>query len=155
MADITRRRTGEFLRIVFQLLWDKPDGVPAKEILEAIPKAIKLTDYENGFYPSTPNSPRFEKIVRFATIDLVKAGWLVKNKGRWYLTEEGRLSYKKFADPEDFGGFLPVALGPARATRPGPRAPRAEATARSLTRCNSAAAAATSWAARSGWPSAG
>jgi restriction system protein len=102
MADITRRRTGEFLRILFDLLWNKPDGLPANEILDEIPKAIKLSDYESGFFTSTPNSPRYEKIVRFATIDLVKAGWLVKNKGRWYLTEEGRLAYKKYSDPEDF-----------------------------------------------------
>ena len=102
MADITRRRTGEFLRIVFDLLWNKPEGLPAKEILDAIPNSIKLSEYEKGFFPSTPNSPRFEKIVRFATIDLVKAGWLVKGKGRWYLTEEGHQAYKKYTDPEDF-----------------------------------------------------
>jgi restriction system protein len=102
MADISRRRTGEFLRVVFDLLWEKPEGLPAKEVLDAIPGTLKLTDYENGFYPSTPNSPRFEKIIRFATIDLVKAGWLVKNKGRWFITEEGRQAYKKFKDPEDF-----------------------------------------------------
>lgn len=102
MADITRRRTGEFLRHVFEQLWDKPEGLPAKDILDAIPKSIKLTEYESGYYPSTPNSPRFEKIVRFATIDLVHAGWLVKSKGRWYLTEEGRQAYKKYSDPEDF-----------------------------------------------------
>jgi len=102
MADITRRRTGEFLRHVFEQLWDKPEGLPAKDILDAIPKSIKLTEYESGYYPSTPNSLRFEKIVRFATIDLVHAGWLVKSKGRWYLTEEGRQAYKKYSDPEDF-----------------------------------------------------
>lgn len=102
MADITRKRTGEFLRIVFNLLWDKPDGLPAKEILDAIPTTIKLTDYESGYYASTPNSPRFEKIIRFASIDLVKSGWMVKNKGRWYLTDEGRQAYKKYTDPEDF-----------------------------------------------------
>jgi len=76
--------------------------LPAKEILDSIPSSIHLTDYEKGFYPSTPNSPRFEKIVRFATIDLVKAGWLVKNKGRWYITEEGRQAYNKYKDPEIF-----------------------------------------------------
>lgn len=102
MADITRRRTGEFLRIVFELLRDKFDGLPAKDILDAIPQSIKLTEYESGYYPSTPNSPRFEKIVRFATIDLVKAGWLVKSKGRWFITEEGWQAYKKYTDPEDF-----------------------------------------------------
>lgn len=102
MADITRRRTGEFLRSVFDLLMDKPDGLPAKEVLEHIAKTMPLTEYESGFYASTPNSPRFEKIIRFATIDLVKAGWLVKSKGRWFVTDEGRKAYQKFKDPESF-----------------------------------------------------
>ncbi len=102
MADITRRRTGEFLCIVFNLLLDKPEGLSAKEILDTIPLNITLTDFEKGYYPSTPNSPRFEKNVRFATIDLVKAGWMVKNKGRWYITDEGQSAYKKYKDPEVF-----------------------------------------------------
>jgi len=102
MAEITRRRTGEFLRIVYELLSDKPEGLPAKEILDTIPKSTQLTEYESGYYASTPNSPRYEKIIRFATIDLVKAGWLVKSKGRWFITEEGRQAYHRYKDPEEF-----------------------------------------------------
>ena len=71
MADITRKRTGQFLRIIFELLLDKPDGLPAKEVLAEVPKSIPLTEYESGYYPSAPNSQRFVQIVRFATIDLV------------------------------------------------------------------------------------
>src|SRR5260370_33106468 len=41
-------------------------------------------------------------MARFATIGPVKAGWLVKNKGRWYLTEEGRKAYNQITDPEKF-----------------------------------------------------
>jgi restriction system protein len=102
MADITRKRTGQFLQIIFKLLLDKPDGLPAKEVLAEVPKSISLSEYESGYYPSAPNSPRFEKIVRFATIDLVKAGWMVKSKGRWYITQEGKQAYHKYPDPEDF-----------------------------------------------------
>jgi len=102
MPEITRQRTGQFLRVVFKLLMDKPDGLPAKDILAELPKAIPLTEYESGYYPSSLNAQRYEKIVRFATIDLVKAGWLVKNKGRWFITEEGKVAYKKFSDPEEF-----------------------------------------------------
>jgi restriction system protein len=103
MTNITRKmRTGQFMRIVLQLLLDKPEGLPAKEVLSAIPDRITLTDFEKGYYSSTPNSPRFEKIVRFATIGLVKAGWLVKSQGRWFATEEGKEAYSKYANPESF-----------------------------------------------------
>jgi restriction system protein len=102
MADITRRRTGELLRIAFEILWDHPEGMQAKDVLEAIGEKTTLSEYERGFYESSPTYPRYHKIVRFATIDLVKAGWLVKSKGHWYLTDEGRAAYKKYKDPEDF-----------------------------------------------------
>ena len=102
MAEITRQRTGQFLREIFTILINKPEGLPAKVVLAELPKVIKLTEFESGYYPSAPNSPRFEKIVRFATIGLVKSGWLVKTKGQWFITEEGKLAYKKFTDPEAF-----------------------------------------------------
>jgi restriction system protein len=102
MPDITHQRTGLFIRHIFQLLVDKPEGLAVRDILAEIPKAIPLTEYESGYYPSTPNSTRFEKIVRFATIATVKAGWLVKNKGRWFVTEEGKQAYNKIKDPEQF-----------------------------------------------------
>ena len=100
MAEITSNRSGQFLQIIFKLLVNKPDGLPAKDILEEIPNYVKLSDFESGYYPSTPNSQRFEKIVRFATIGAVKAGWLVKNKGRWFITNAGCQAHKEFADPE-------------------------------------------------------
>lgn len=102
MPEITRKRTGELIRIVVELLLNKPDGMPAQEILNHIPLAVQLSEYEKGYYNSSPTDPRFEKIVRFATVDLVKAGWLIKNKGQWILTEEGRKAYNKYHDPEKF-----------------------------------------------------
>ena len=82
------------------LLMEKPEGMQAKDILAYIPQATELSEYEMGYYPSTPNSPRIEKIIRFATIGCVKAGWQVKEKGRWYITDEGRGAYQQFPDPE-------------------------------------------------------
>lgn len=102
MAEITRQRTGLFLREIFRILINKQEGMPAKEVMAELPKAIPLTEYESGYYPAAPNSPRIEKIVRFATIGVVKAGWMVKAKGRWFVTEEGRQAYKKFSEPEAF-----------------------------------------------------
>lgn len=102
MADITPQRTGEFLRVVFEMLWDKLDGLPAKEVLAAISRMIPLSEYESGIYPSTPEHMRYEVIIRFATLPLVKAGWLVKNKGRWYITDEGRQACKRLPSATAF-----------------------------------------------------
>ncbi len=96
MAEITLNRIGELLRSVLELLWGKPDGMPAREILAFLPEITTLTEYERGYPPST-NTPRYERIVRLATVPLAKAGWLVKTeKGRWYLTDEGRQAARRF-----------------------------------------------------------
>lgn len=100
MANITPRRNGEFLRLIFSLLIQRPEGMPAAQILEEVERRLDLTDFELGYYPSSPKYPRFHKIVRFATIPAVKAGWLEKRKGIWRITDEGRRAYEKFQDPE-------------------------------------------------------
>ena len=100
MAEITRRRTGEFLRELFKILMATTDGMRASEALQLLASRFTLTPYEADNYES--GSRRFEKIVRFATVDCVKAGWLVKDKGIWSITDEGRAAHAELTDPEAF-----------------------------------------------------
>jgi|SRR6185295_13771263 len=100
MPEITRRRTGEMLRRLFEFLIPQPEGMQAREALAELEKRVTLSSYEQGEY--TSGGRRFEKIVRFATVDLVKAGWLLKERGRWTVTNEGKLAYQTFSDPEAF-----------------------------------------------------
>lgn len=102
MAEITNKRVGELQRGVMQILMDHPDGLPAKDVLERLEKLVPPTDFEKSEYPNRPGVRRFEKIVRFSTISPVKAGWLVKSKGRWSVTDEGRKALSDFKDPETF-----------------------------------------------------
>lgn len=109
MAEITRKRVGELQRGVFKILLDHADGLPANEVLERLEKVVPPTGFEKSDYPNRPGVRRFEKITRFATIAPVKAGWLIKSKGRWTLTDEGKKAYAQFQDPENFvreGGRL-------------------------------------------------
>lgn len=101
MAEITIQRTGEFLRKLFDILITHSEGVRAQDALTALKNSVQLTEYEKGEYASG-GGLRFEKIVRFATIDLVKAGWMVKDKGRWTVTEEGKTAYQQYKSPEQF-----------------------------------------------------
>lgn len=101
MPEVTLNRISELLRSVLELLWTRPGGLPAREIMSFLPEITELTDYERGYAPPS-NVPRYEKYVRLATIPLVKAGWLVKNdKGRWYITEEGRAACRRYANAAD------------------------------------------------------
>jgi len=72
----------------------------AREALDALRMRVPLTEYEKGTFPSGAN--RFEKIVRFSTVDAVKAGWFQKNKGIWTITEKGKQAYREYPDPEAF-----------------------------------------------------
>lgn len=102
MSNLTIKRVGELLRSVFEILWDKPDGLSAKEVLSLLPITNPLTEEERRYSPAT-NLPRYERIVRLATIPLVQVGWLIKTeKGRWYITEEGYRAAKKYPAPQEF-----------------------------------------------------
>jgi restriction system protein len=102
MAEITRKRVGEIVRKVFEILLAYPDGLRAKDLLSKVENSLTLSEFEKSDYPKHPGIRRFEKTVRFATIAPVKAGWLIKNKGRWILTDEGKTALKDYRDPEEF-----------------------------------------------------
>ncbi|QYD69033.1 Mrr restriction system protein [Paraburkholderia edwinii] len=116
MAEITRRRTGELLRALFKLLTLSPEGLPARLALQQLEQQVVLSEYEQGEYDS--GGRRFDKIVRFATVDCVKAGWLVKNKGTWLITEEGKTAYETIKDPEAFSKQAVKLYQQWRATQP-------------------------------------
>jgi len=100
MAETNARRTGELLRKLFEILIANPDGIRARDALSQLVSKVQLTPYEAGYYQR--GARRFEKIVRFATVDVVKAGWMLKTKGTWMITEDGRDAYKRLPDPEMF-----------------------------------------------------
>ncbi|MGH2590282.1 MAG: restriction endonuclease [Actinomycetota bacterium] len=102
MAEITRRRQGELVAGVFELLRDQPEGMPAKDVLSRLRERVPPTPFEASEYPNRPGVPRFEKIVRFSTIPFVKAGWLVKANGTWSASEEGLQALRRHPDSEEF-----------------------------------------------------
>jgi restriction system protein len=102
MPEVTVRRRGELVRGVFRVLADHPDGLPAKDVLAQLRAIVPPTPFEDSDYPDRPGVRRYEKIVRFSSIKAVKAGWLVKERGRWSLTDEGRKALARYQDPEQF-----------------------------------------------------
>lgn len=100
MAEITRKRTGELLQELFKILLASPTGLPARDALHQLAAKVTLTPYEAGDFES--GGRRFEKIVRFATVDCVKAGWLIKEKGTWSVTDAGQQALGDHTDPEAF-----------------------------------------------------
>lgn len=72
----------------FEILKDAGGQLPGKEVINRIRAKVSFTDWEKQIYEKT-GYVRWESIFHFFTIDCIKAGYLRKNKGVWYLTEEG------------------------------------------------------------------
>ena len=100
MAKMDRRRRGEIVRSIHEILARHTEGLPATDVFAQLRELVGVTDAEAGEYG--PGVPRFEKRARFSTIGAVKAGWLVKDKGMWRITDAGREALAKFPDPYDF-----------------------------------------------------
>jgi restriction system protein len=102
MMSEGNKRVGELVRGVFRILLDNPEGLAARAVLERLESIVPPTDFEKSEYPNLPGVQRFKRITRFATIGPVKAGWMIKDKGKWYITEEGKLAFQKYQNPEEF-----------------------------------------------------
>jgi restriction system protein len=73
VAGLDRKRRGELLRSVFDVLADHPEGIKARDVLAEVEKRLGMTEFEAANYPGS-DLRRFEKTVRFVTINAVKAG---------------------------------------------------------------------------------
>jgi restriction system protein len=71
-----------------QILKEAGGHLSGKEIIKKIPNVVQLSDWEKERYEKT-GYVRWESILHFYSIDCIKAGFLYKQKGTWFLTEEG------------------------------------------------------------------
>jgi restriction system protein len=97
---ITRDRTGLMLQTLFKVFLENPEGIQAKDAIAVVAGRITLSEHEKGEYQS--GGRRFDKILRFATVDAVKAGWMLKSKGLWSITDAGQDALNQYPDPGDF-----------------------------------------------------
>ncbi len=77
----------------FKILKEAGGQLSGKQVIDKIHKTVELTEWEKQVYEKT-GYVRWESILHFYTIDGIKAGFLRKNKGVWYLTEEGEKAIK-------------------------------------------------------------
>ncbi|MGH7589182.1 MAG: restriction endonuclease, partial [Gemmatimonadota bacterium] len=86
---------------MLRILSEHQEGLQARDVLRAMERQVPPTVFESTDYPNRPGVRRFEKIIRFTTINAVKAGWLTKKKGLWALTEAGMKALHRHQDPEE------------------------------------------------------
>lgn len=91
------RTTDLASKLVFETLkiLKENDGELASSLLmETLANRIPLDDWARGTLKKTGNI-RWQSILHFYSIDLIKAGYLLKKKGVWYLTPEGEKAIDK------------------------------------------------------------
>jgi len=89
MPQIQYERIGEYVRTALQLLVENEDALPSREVIQKVGQRLSFNEYELHRYEKS-GYIRWESILHFYSINAVKAGWLIKNKGIWYITPEGK-----------------------------------------------------------------
>ena len=86
---------------MFDVLADHQDGLRARDVLKEVEQRLGPSPFEEETYEGS-DTRRFEKSIRFVTINAVKAGWMIKDAGIWTATEPGLEARVKITDPEEF-----------------------------------------------------
>ena len=89
-------------RLMYEVLrlLDKNGGeLRSAEVEENVGK-LDFDEWESHVYES--GGIRWVSHLHFYSIDLVKAGFIVKNKGRWYITDSGREALSEYDADELF-----------------------------------------------------
>ncbi len=121
-AENTNLRLKAVLDVLTEEVWtgEKPNaGAVLGEAIARVP----LNDHERELLSG--GIPRGHKTLTTATSKLVKAGWLVKGRSGWSITDDGQRATVAFAEPAAFSEALDAGT-PVPAGTPLPSAPEAK-----------------------------
>ncbi|MDG6999109.1 MAG: restriction endonuclease [Nitrososphaerota archaeon] len=93
MAKIEKERIGLYLKTALQILEENAGQLASGEVTRETGRRIHPTDYENAILERT-GYVRWQSYFHFYSINLTKAGWILKKKGVWYITPEGSKALK-------------------------------------------------------------
>jgi len=102
-------RVGEIMKVVLTELKNVGGQARLKDLLPKAESKLELSNYEKEPYAKS-GYIRWQAIVHFYSIDCVKAGYIQKSGGKWYLTSDGEEALKMPA-----GEFINSAVDKYRA----------------------------------------
>ena len=118
-AENTNRRLKAVLDVLTEGVWTDEKLNAGAVLGEAIAR-VPLNEFERELLSG--GIPRGHKTLTTATAKLVKAGWLVKGRAGWTITDDGQRATVAFADPAAFAAALDAGT-PVPADTPLPSAP--------------------------------
>ncbi|MEI2636411.1 MAG: restriction endonuclease [Methylotenera sp.] len=89
----SRALAAKLLFATFNILKDAGGSLTGKEVITKIESSVELGEWDKSVYEKTGNT-RWVSILHFFTIDAIKAGFLIKEKGTWTLSNAGKEAIK-------------------------------------------------------------
>lgn len=84
----TKELAVKVIYAALQILKEKSGEAPGREVLAEVEKRVHLDEWARATYEKS-GYVRWQSVLHFYSIGCIKAGFLVKKKGVWYLTPEG------------------------------------------------------------------
>lgn len=102
-AENTNLRLKAVLEVLAEGVWDG-ESANAGAVLGEATARVPFNDHESALLSG--GIPRGHKTLTSATAKLVKAGWMVKGRSGWTITDDGLRATVAFADAPAFGEAL-------------------------------------------------
>ena len=106
---IPMERVGQMMKVVLEQLDAAGGEARLRDLFAQAEQRLDLSAYEKETYEKS-GYLRWRSIIHFYSIDCVKAGYIRKSGGMWFLTDERRKALKKPAD-----AFIRTAVAKYRA----------------------------------------
>jgi hypothetical protein len=135
-AENTNLRLKAVLDVLAEEVWTGEKLNAGAVLSEAIVR-VPLNDHERELLSG--GIPRGHKTLTSATAKLVKAGWLVKGRSGWSITDDGQRATVAFAEPAAFTAALDAGT-PVPAGTPLPSAPAEKPAAKAAAKAATPAA---------------
>lgn len=84
----SRSLASKVIFAALKILKEKGGEAPGREVLAEVEKQVKFDDWAKAIYAKS-GYIRWQATLHFFSIDCIKAGYLIKKKGVWYITPEG------------------------------------------------------------------
>ncbi len=79
------------VKVIFaslNIIKERGGELSGREVIDEVERRVELDQWAKERYEKT-GYVRWQSILHFYSIDCIKAGFLVKKKGIWFLTPEG------------------------------------------------------------------
>lgn len=89
----SRALAAKVIYAAMSILKDNEKEMPSREVISRVENEVEWDQWDKERYEKS-GYVRWESILHFYSIGCVKAGFLIKRKGIWYLTPEGEKALK-------------------------------------------------------------